>query len=175
MSKQLAVILLTLSMALVSELAVAESAAEPRTKSLARVMAQESLQQQSANEQSKNEFQVNKVTTEEAPSSKLMRLVQGLGICLSIFFVGIYLYKRYVMPVHNSSGIKQLKVLERLAVTPKTQLVLVQLGAETRLLSVGTEQVTALDSLDQKIDQVVAMQWDKEPLKDQEFEIRCNS
>lgn len=175
MSKQLSVMLLTVSLAFICELAVADTPLELRTKSVARVMAQESLQSQNTNLLHNKELQVNKVTNEEAPSSKLMRLVQGLGVCLSIFFLGIYLYKRYVMPVHNSSAIKQLKVLERLAVTHKTQLVLVQLGSETRLLSVGTEQVTALDSLDQKIDQVVAMQWDKAPIKDQEFEIRCNS
>lgn len=76
----------------------------------------------------------------DAPSG--MRVVQGLFICAAVFFIGIHLYRKYVLREQGAITKRQIKVIERTAITPKTALVLVEFEGKKLILAVGSEQVS---------------------------------
>lgn len=75
-----------------------------------------------------------------APSG--MRVVQGLFICAAVFFIGIHLYRKYVLREQGAITKRQIKIIERTAITPKTALVLVEFEGKKLILAVGSEQVS---------------------------------
>ena len=71
-------------------------------------------------------------------------LAKGLALCLAVFCIIVYLLKR-LNPHSVHSGKRRLAVLERLPLSPKSSLVLIQVDGRTRVLAVGSEQVQMLD------------------------------
>lgn len=72
-----------------------------------------------------------------------MRMVKALGICLGLFFIGVYLYKRFA---HKAVIIpsRRMRVIDRVSVAAKTTLVLVEVEGRTVLMAVGGEKVAFL-------------------------------
>lgn len=79
---------------------------------------------------------------EDQPSMAglVFKIVQALGICLGMLMVGVYAFKRYAPGIAQSAS-RRLKVKERLALTSKTSLLLVELDGRSVLITVGTERV----------------------------------
>jgi flagellar biosynthetic protein FliO len=71
-------------------------------------------------------------------------LAKGLALCLAVFCVIVFLLKR-LNPHSLHSGKRRLAVLERLPLSPKSSLVLIQVDGRTRVIAVGSEQVQMLD------------------------------
>lgn len=77
-------------------------------------------------------------------SRSLIVMVQGLGGTLAVFFLGLAIYQRKFQklgPVRE----RQLIIKERLPLTPKTSLALVECNGKRLLCAVGPDPVTLLD------------------------------
>ena len=71
-------------------------------------------------------------------------MAKGLALCLGVFCVIVYLLKR-LNPHAIHSGKRRMTLLERLPLTPKSALLMVQVDGRTRLIAIGSEQVHSLD------------------------------
>lgn len=97
-----------------------------------------------------DEFQSASVVTTLPP---IARLFSGLLICLGVFCCGIYLAKRRGLIKHT--GERRVSILERIPLTARTSLVLLEKDGKEILLSVGSEQVSYLLNSENDQNQVV--------------------
>lgn len=81
--------------------------------------------------------------TSEPPSSEIsgLRVLQGLFLTLGVFFVGVWGYQKLNRHALPKSGSRRMKLVERVAVGPKTALVLAEIDGRSVLMSVGSERV----------------------------------
>lgn len=71
----------------------------------------------------------------------LMSLFEGLGYCLVVFFIGIHFYKRYVLK--QSGPVKRhMQLVERLQISSKSSLLLVDVDGRRVLLTVGPDRTS---------------------------------
>jgi flagellar biosynthetic protein FliO len=68
-------------------------------------------------------------------------MLQGLFLCLGILLIGTYLVKRF-KSVSVEGTKRRMQVLEKLAISPKTSLVLVEVDGKKLVLGVGAEKVS---------------------------------
>ena len=74
----------------------------------------------------------------------IFKMVQALGICIGVFLIGVHIFKRYKRTPQKSIS-RHIRIIERSALTAKTDLVLAQVEGQKVLLSVGSDRVSALD------------------------------
>lgn len=82
-------------------------------------------------------------TADDAPggaSASIVPMFQGLALCLAIFFIGLHIYKRWVKP-QNGVGQRRIRLLERVALSGKSSLVLAEVDGRSVLLTVGSDRV----------------------------------
>lgn len=77
----------------------------------------------------------------ESGSGTVLRLFQGLGLCIAVFLFGVHFYKKHVLKV-KSSDRPSLRIIERLALNGKSQLCLVEAMDKKLLLAVGPDKIT---------------------------------
>lgn len=80
-------------------------------------------------------------TTEDQPNA--LTMLKGLAICIGVFLIGISVIQR----LKNKTNIKnnsnrRLKILEKIAVSNKTALILAELDGRDIVFSVGSEKVS---------------------------------
>lgn len=81
-------------------------------------------------------------TEAEQPSESLLsRMLQGLMLCLGVFFIGTAVAKRF-RKSPGGIGEKQMKILERLPLTAKSSLIYIEVNGCRYLVSCGSEQVS---------------------------------
>lgn len=73
--------------------------------------------------------------------NSIVRLFQGLGLCIAAFLVGVHVYKKYVLKDKVNSP-KSLKIEERIALNGKSQLCIVRFNDKRILLAVGPDKVS---------------------------------
>ncbi len=95
------------------------------------------------NSETVNFLKVERSTPEMSGGEAFGRMIGGLSICLVLILVGVAILKRVNKFVGGSSD-KRLKIKERLPLSNKTSLVLVEVGGREILISVGSEAVTEL-------------------------------
>jgi flagellar biogenesis protein FliO len=67
------------------------------------------------------------------------RMIGGTLFCIGVFGAGVHVYRKFIgQPTTGSK--RRLKVIERLTLAPKTNLVLVSLDGRELLISVGPDQ-----------------------------------
>jgi Flagellar biosynthesis protein, FliO len=71
--------------------------------------------------------------------SSTLRMLGGLFFCVGIFGFGVHLFKRYGLS-RSGATTRRLQVVERVALSPKCSLLLVQLDGREFLLTAGAEQ-----------------------------------
>lgn len=86
-------------------------------------------------------------STDRSTASLVSTMLQGLALCLGIFFVGFHFYKRFALK-SGVNGRRSLELIDRIPVSAKTHLILVQVEGQKKLFTVGSERVTALDARD---------------------------
>jgi flagellar biogenesis protein FliO len=74
-----------------------------------------------------------------------MRMVQGLGLCIGLFLVGVAIAKR-INPKLAVVNEQRMCVRSRLPLTSKTQLVLAEVDGQEVLIAVGQEHVSLMQS-----------------------------
>ncbi len=72
-------------------------------------------------------------------------MIQGLAICLGIFFVGIKVWMHLRGKGVGFDTKRRLRVMERTMIAPKTSLVLVEFDGKPILITVGAHGVTQLE------------------------------
>jgi len=70
----------------------------------------------------------------------IYQMLKGLGLCLGVFCLGIALLKKFNPKVGVRSE-ERIKIVSRVSVSSKTQLVLARVNNAEVLLAVGPEQV----------------------------------
>lgn len=78
------------------------------------------------------------------PIASFGGMLKGLFLCLGVFFIGVSIYRR-LRPQQQITTEQRLKVLSRVALTPKSQLILARLDGRDVLVAVGSEQVALLE------------------------------
>ena len=73
-------------------------------------------------------------------------MLRGLGLTLGVFFVGLYVFKRVRGPIQTAQK-RKLRILERLPLSSKTALLLVQANGQEVLLSVGSDRVSVIGDM----------------------------
>ncbi len=71
----------------------------------------------------------------------IVRLFQGFGLCVAIFLIGIHLYKKYILKDDFKTE-RSLRVLEKIPLSGKSHLCLVQYNDKKLLMAVGSENVS---------------------------------
>ena len=77
----------------------------------------------------------------DEPSHGVTRMLQGLAAALAVLFIGVYFVKRKERTRGVSSS-RRLQVLERLALTPKHAMVLIECDGQPFLVGCGQERVS---------------------------------
>lgn len=73
----------------------------------------------------------------------ILTLFQGLGYCLIAFFVGIHLYRKYVLKQSGPSK-RHMRVIERLPLSSKSSLLMVEVDGRRVLMALGSERASFL-------------------------------
>ena len=87
------------------------------------------------------------IASQKAPEPESLNLwkgVEGLVLCVGVLFIGVALVKKLKIK-GTTSGARQIKVVERTAVSPKTSLILAEVNGSKVLLSVGPDRVSFLN------------------------------
>jgi len=84
-------------------------------------------------------------------SSPLVKMLQGLAFCVGIFLIGSWAFRRFAPKrfVASPSG-RRMKIVERLAISNRASLALVEIDGREVLVSLGSEgaQMLALHNRD---------------------------
>ena len=78
-------------------------------------------------------------------TSSMNRMLGGFLFCLGLFGAGIHFYKRYFMQAGSRTE-RRLKIVERLPVSTKNSLLLVELDGREFLLATGPDSPKMLVS-----------------------------
>jgi flagellar biogenesis protein FliO len=88
---------------------------------------------------------LTKPTEERSDVSRsLIVMAQGLGATLAVFFLGIAIYQRKLQR-HAPAKEKKLILREKLLITAKTSVVLIECNGKSLLCAIGPDPVTLLD------------------------------
>jgi len=105
--------------------------------------------------------------------SPFLRLGQGLAICLGVFFIGIYGYKK-LYPGRVVGGKSRMKVIERLSLSSRSAVILVEVDGAEIVLGVGSEPPTIL-SKRSKSDEFDLKMYEESQLNIPEYPCAVNS
>lgn len=67
--------------------------------------------------------------------------LKGLGLCLSLFFLGLYFFKRFRAP-DRAVSTERIRVIERRMISQRTAVSLLEVDGRTILVSSGSESVS---------------------------------
>lgn len=85
-------------------------------------------------------------STAEEPRSNSLRMLQGLGLCVGLFLVGVAIARR-INPRLRVVNEQRLSVRSRIPLTSKTQLILAEIDGREVLVAVGQENVALLQTM----------------------------
>lgn len=77
----------------------------------------------------------------------LVKMLQGLGVCIGFLLVGAFVYKKFTGHVSTLTGGPHIKVLEKVALSPKISLILAEVDQQRILLGISPEGISALQLL----------------------------
>jgi len=73
-------------------------------------------------------------------------MIQGLGICIGVFLIGVAIYKKYTGATSLRGGRlsrgRRLRVVERLSVSSRTALIMAEVDGKPILFTVGPDKVS---------------------------------
>lgn len=75
-------------------------------------------------------------------SGSFVLMMKGLGFCLGVLFIGTAIAKRFrAGGMTQGRGHQSMRIIDRIPVSPKSALLLVDVEGERVLVAVGNEQV----------------------------------
>ncbi len=82
---------------------------------------------------------------DEDLGSAAMRMVQSLGVILGLFLIGAWAYKKYILKDTTTLPTARLRVIERLAVSPRGSIMLSEVEGRRVLVGVTPQAISFLD------------------------------
>jgi len=73
--------------------------------------------------------------------STILSMVQGLGLVIGIFLIGVHVYKKYVIK-NEPFNSRRIKIIERAPLSNKAALVLAEIEGQRILVGIGAEGIT---------------------------------
>ncbi len=83
-------------------------------------------------------------TTEVSVGGTAVKMFTGLGVTIGALLIGLHLYRRF-SGAQAPARSRRLRVMERLPISGKTALVLVEFDGRPMILSVGSDRVTTVE------------------------------
>jgi flagellar biogenesis protein FliO len=93
----------------------------------------------------KNPLEKTVQITEDSPQSfqaLFLKTVKGLGLCLGVLLIFFYFYKKRFPESVQSFSKRRLKILERLPVSAKSHVILLELDGKPLLCGITHESIT---------------------------------
>lgn len=75
------------------------------------------------------------------PEATGLKVIQALGLCIGVLLIGAWFFRRFWGSGVQYAG-RRLKIREKLSVSPRTSLVLVEMDGRPLVLALGSEKVT---------------------------------
>ena len=85
--------------------------------------------------------QQKSITAESPLSSNAGRMVAGLAMCVGVFLIGAWLVRRASGKI-KPTNTRSLRVVERMPITSKTSLMLVEVDGRRVMISAGPDKVS---------------------------------
>ncbi|MCB0337285.1 MAG: FliO/MopB family protein, partial [Bdellovibrionales bacterium] len=128
---------------------IGEDAAVPSERSqeisasLARLKGSLELSDKNRNPLSHEDSEVSS-TEEQTMGSLALKMGKGLVLCVGVLLIGLSIAKR--MRPDRFTQESRVRIRERVALTPKVSLLIVEIDGKEQLLTVGSDQVSVLPS-----------------------------
>lgn len=74
-------------------------------------------------------------------SASLFSMVKGLAICVALLLTVVWLLKKFKAPLVTGQG-RAMRIVERLPVTTKSSLLLVEVNSKKVLIGVGSDPIS---------------------------------
>ncbi len=84
--------------------------------------------------------------TETSVAGAGMRMIQALALCVGALLVGLHLFKKYNKTAGRAPSGRKMRVIERIAVSAKTSLVMLDVEGRTVVISVGPDHVSQVQT-----------------------------
>ncbi len=85
-----------------------------------------------------------RLAPDQNAGSTFLTMAQGLAVCLAVLAAGVYVYRR-LNPQAVATTKRRMRVRERLALTSKAQLLLVDIDGREVVVAVGSDHVSLHD------------------------------
>ena len=76
-------------------------------------------------------------------SSSLLSMLKGLAICIALLLLVVWVLKKLKSPIVTGHG-RSLKIIERLPVSAKSSILLIEVNNKRVLIGVGSEPVSLI-------------------------------
>lgn len=73
-----------------------------------------------------------------------LKVIQALALCIGVLLIGAWFFRRFWGSGVQYAG-RRLKIREKLSISPRTSLVLVEMDGRPLVLALGSEKVTFCD------------------------------
>ena len=84
------------------------------------------------------------VAAQPGVESPGLKLFWALGLCIGVLLIGAYFARRY-LPGASVKHTRRLRIVDKLALTSKTSLLIVDVEGQKLLMTVGADRVTYVD------------------------------
>ena len=74
-------------------------------------------------------------------SSSLMSMLKGLAICIALLLIVVWVLKKLKSPIVTGQG-RSLRIIERLPVSAKSSILLIEVNKKRMLIGVGSDPVS---------------------------------
>ncbi|MBX7139240.1 MAG: flagellar biosynthetic protein FliO [Oligoflexia bacterium] len=140
-----AVVLLLLWQALIALPLLAEEPATAPTERLTRIAElRHAAQESSAQPDSQQQVLTQLRSEKQEVSLSAIKMIQALGLCIGVFLIATFLVRKYGPKNLMPTG-RRLRVREKLPVTSKTSLMLIEVDERPFLVAVGPDHVAFCD------------------------------
>jgi len=127
---------ITVLLCLVPQFVFAEVSAENVTSAAEKKSFKETLNKE------RQQIILEKKTENETMPDGFV-IFKGLVLCIGLFLIGVAGYQKFYNKTGSAKGGKRcLQILEKMPLSPKTTLLLVECDGEKLLLTLGNERVT---------------------------------
>lgn len=92
--------------------------------------------------QAKRATQIEQKIPDQSPTSaSAVRMIAGLALCVGVLLIGAWLVRRASGRI-KPSNTRNMRIIERMPVTPKTSLMLIEIDGRRVMIAAGPEKVS---------------------------------
>ena len=88
--------------------------------------------------------EVWRTETEGSVAGAGIRMIQALALCVGVLLIGLHLFKKYNKNQGRLAGGRRMRVIERLPISAKTSVIMLEVEGRSIIVSVGPEHVSQI-------------------------------